>query len=97
MDVYREGSCVYVAAFDAKGERYIAARVHMAQDGWRRTLLEKLRDGDWQAETLLHEKLAKEQVKAKADRDRVYSDRIAEIADKYVSARYRDENSKRYF
>lgn len=97
MDVYREGSCVYVAGFDRKGERYIAARAHMAQDDWRRTLLEKLRDGDWQAEESLHLKVIKANEKRKADRDKHYSDQISEIAEKYVSARYRDENSKRYF
>lgn len=97
MDVYREGSVVYVAGFDAKGERYVAARVHMAQDGWRRTLLEKLRDGDWQNEANFAEETMKKNLKLKADRDSVARDQIAEIADKYVSALARDNNSKRYF
>lgn len=97
MDVYREGSCVYVAGFDAKGERYIAARAHMASDGWRRELLERLRDGDWQNEISAAQVIREKNEKIMADRDREANDQISEIADKYVSAWYRDNNSKRLF
>ena len=97
MDVFREGSCVYVAGFDAKGERYVAARVHMAQDGWRVTLLEKLRDGDWQNEANFAEVVRKKNEEAYAARDSAHKDKIAEIADKFVSATYRDNNSKRFY
>lgn len=97
MDVYREGSCVYVAGFDAKGERYIAARTHMARDDWRRDLLERLRDGDWQNEANFAEVTRKKNEKVLAERDSKHRDKIAEIADKYVSAVARDNNSKRFF
>lgn len=97
MDVYREGSCVYVAGFDAKGERYVAARAHLAQDNWRRILLEKLRDGDWQNEANFAEVTLKKNEKLMADRDAEARDHISEIADKYVSAWYRDNNSKRIY
>lgn len=96
FDVYREGSIVYVAGFDAKGERYIAARAHMADSDWRRTLLTKLREGDWQNEVSMAEKIKDAQEKRQADKDKVYADRIAEIADKYVSAGMRGAGTKRF-
>lgn len=97
MDVFREGSCVYVAGFDAKGERYIAARTHMARDDWRRDLLERLRDGDWQNEISLAQVIKEKNEAHRAEKNRQVSDKIAEIADKYVSAVRRDNNSRKYY
>lgn len=97
MDVYREGSVVKVYGFDRSGERYQAAAVHVASTDWRRTLLEKLRDGDWQSETSFAQKVMDAEDKRKADADSVKRDQISEIADKFVSARLRDENSRRLF
>lgn len=97
MDVYREGSQVKVYGFDRSGERYLAATVNLSDSDWRGTLLRKLRDGDWQNETSLVDKLVNERVQKENDQDRIYRERISEIAEKYASARLRDENSKRFF
>lgn len=97
MDVYREGSQVKVYGFDRAGERYVAATVHLADSDWRRTLLIKLREGDWQSETSMAEKAMAANLKLEADNNKVKNDRIAEIADKFASAVARDNNSKRFF
>lgn len=96
MDVYREGSEVKVIGFDGKGERYVASTVSLVDPDWRTTLLRKLRDGDWQKDTFM-ETVNAERIQHEKDRLREENDRISEIADKYVSARLRDNSSKRYF
>lgn len=97
MDVYREGSVVYVAGFDAKGEQYIAARAHMTDSDWRKTLLIKLREGDWQNEVTMVDKIKAAQEKRQAGLDAQRADQIAEIADKYVSAGIRGAGSRRHW
>lgn len=97
MDVYREGSQVRVYGFDRSGERYVAATVNLVDSDWRRTLLTKLRDGDWQNEYTMVDRINDANAKLHAENQRKADDRISEIADKYVSARLRDDNSKRYF
>lgn len=97
MDVYREGSVVYVAGFDAKGEQYVAARAHMTDSDWRKTLLTKLRDGDWQSEISLVDVQKTEREKKEAAADKVRTDQIAEIADKFASAGFRGAGSKRFY
>lgn len=97
MDVFREGSVVYVAGFDAAGERYIAARAHMADADWRKTLLVKLREGDWQNEQTMVEKIKAEQEKRQADKDAVRQDQIAEIADKFTTALFKSNSMRRHF
>ena len=39
-----------VYGFDRAGDRYLAATVSLADPGWRHTLLQKLRDGDWRTD-----------------------------------------------
>lgn len=97
MDVYREGSQIKAYGFDRAGERYCAATVSLTDSDWRRTLLIKLREGDWQSETTVAEKTMAANLKLEADNNKVKNDRIAEIADKFASAVARDNNSKRIF
>lgn len=96
MDVYREGSEVKVYGFDAQGERYIAATVNMVDSDWRRTLLTKLRDGDWQRDDFLTN-LNEKNAAIQRDADRQANDKIEELADRYVSAKLREQGSRKFF
>lgn len=96
MDVYREGSEVKVYSFDAQGDRYIAATVNMVDSDWRRTLLLKLRDGDWQRDDFLTN-LNEKNAAIQRDADRQANDKIEELADRYVSAKLREQGSRKFF
>lgn len=80
---------VAVYAFDARGERYLAAVVDTAVAGWRHELLARLRDGDWQRGDLFDRIDAANQ-KLDAERDRQLSDRKDEVAEKLAAALHRD-------
>lgn len=97
MDVYREGSQVHAMGFDARGTRYIAATVQLADSDWRRTLLIKLRDGDWQREDTLFDRINKEREAKEANDRRIEKELIAEAADQYTTAHFRAKGSRRHF
>jgi hypothetical protein len=96
MDVYREGSFVKVYGFDAAGQRYVAATVNIVDSDWRTTLLRKLRDGDWQKDTLIS-RLVAEREQQERDRQRLEDDLTAEQADILTTAFYRAKGSRRHF
>lgn len=96
MDVYREGSEVKVYSFDARGQRYVAATVNLADSDWRRTLLIKLKEGDWQ-NPVAYDKLIERQEKADRDRQTQAEDQAEEVKDKMVHAILKDFGHKRIF
>jgi len=97
MDVYREGSQVKVYGFDLSGQRYVAATVNMVDSDWRRTLLQKLRDGDWQRADTFMDNLVAEREQQEKERQRLEDDLTAEQADILVSDYYRAIGSRRHF
>jgi hypothetical protein len=96
MDVYREGSMVKVYSFDAEGKRYVASSVNVVDPDWRRTLLRKLRDGDWQKDTLMAQLIAERETQER-DRQRLEDDLTAEQADILTTAFYRAKGSRRHY
>lgn len=97
MDVYREGSMVRVYGFDRAGTRYVAATVSMVDSDWRRTLLCKLRDGDWQRGDEFMANLVAERERVERDRQRVEDDLTREQADILTTDFYRSIGSRRHF
>lgn len=60
MDCYynTDTETVQVFGWDGRGDQYIAAEVIPAYDqGWRHTLLKKLKDGDWQDPGLVQRRM----------------------------------------
>lgn len=96
MDVYREGSTVRVYGFDRAGERYVAATVNIVDSDWRGTLLKKLRDGDWQRDDFVAN-LVKERNDFDRNLNKEADDKIAELADRYATAKLRELGTKRFW
>jgi hypothetical protein len=96
MDVYRKGSEIQVLGFDAKGTRYVAATVNLADPDWRTTLLRKLRDGDWQRDDFFSN-LETARAEKEADDRRRQNEMFAEMADQYTSQVWKNRGSKRMY
>lgn len=97
FDVYRQGSVLRVVGFDIKGDRYVAAEVSLSEDDWRKSLLTKLRDGDWQ-NTDAYEKVFLDRALAReAEQEYASNQKVGEIAED-LAARIALENGvKRYY
>lgn len=96
MDVYRKGSEVQVLGFDAKGTRYVAAQVNLADSDWRTTLLRKLRDGDWQRDDFF-ESVDRANEQARKDNIAAENEYLAELADQYTTQVFKARGSRRHF
>lgn len=97
MDVWRKGSQIQVYGFDRSGERYCAATVSLTEDDWRRTLLRKLRDGDWQNPNAYEDVFASVNDRLERDRARETDEKRLEVAEKFAFALGRDNGIKRFF